>query len=73
MYAHEYALSKKPLLDMLETNRKMDLRISMENKSHARKIHDNAKFKLKQCLSDSKLDLEIRRDKYVGIFRVELK
>ncbi len=63
MFTHEYLEHKAPLFDMLETNEKMKLRIDMENKSHNRKIHANAKFKLNQNLSDSRTDLENRRDR----------
>jgi len=64
--AKDYKLSKKPLLDMLEEDRLMKIRINMENLSHERKIHDNAKFKMKVALADAQIDLEGRRDKWVA-------
>lgn len=59
----DFKLSKKPLLDMLEEDRLMKIRIRMENLSHERKIHDNAKFKMNVEFANAQIDLENRRDK----------
>lgn len=52
-----------PLVDMLETNRKVALRQEVENRAELRKITDQAKFKTDVDLEGRRIDVEIRAEK----------
>lgn len=54
-----------PLLEMLETNRKMEFKQNLENRGEIRKIQALTKFGTETDMEERRMDLEKKSDKLV--------